>query len=274
MRTGYLAALASRTLGVAPVLKPPTPSRFEPENPQPLWHEVAEVPEAAPGRSAAPGRAPLRADQAGAAPVPEADRPLRGFFGPDLGQGLPAARVDQDSWAARDGRATPEDRAVPPVSQPAGDPAGAAAESLLPAPPAGSAVPGAVAPGRAAALRPAAAPDVPAPEVSGAETSGHASSSHGSQAAWPEDVVQPLPSARQAPAAGWTGPSRQQARAAGQAGGPTAASGAGPAIVVRIGRVDVRAVRAAPAATQPPPPRPPVGPSLAEHLRARDRGRR
>ena len=123
MRTGYLAALASRTLGVAPVLKPPTPSRFEPENPQAQWHEVAEVPEAAPDRSAAPRRALPRVGEAGTAPVLEADRPLRGFFGLDLGQGLPAARVDQDSWAARDGRATPEDPAVPSVSQPAGDPA-------------------------------------------------------------------------------------------------------------------------------------------------------
>ncbi len=272
MRTGYLAALASRTLGVAPVLKPPTPSRFEPENPQAQWREVAEVQEAAPDRSAAPGRARPRADEAWAAPVHEAGRPLRGFFGPNLGQDLPVTRVDQDSWAARDGRATPGDRVVPPVSQPAGDPAGSAAESLLLAPPAGSAVPGEVAPGRAATLKPAAAPDVPAREVSWAP--GHASSSHGSQAARLEDVARPLPSAHQAPAAGWTGPSRQQARAAGQAGEPTAASGTGPAIVVRIGRVDVRAVRAAPPPAQAPPPRPPAGPSLAEHLRARDRGRR
>jgi hypothetical protein len=270
LRTGYLAALASRTLGVAPVLKPPTPSRFEPENPQAQWREVAEVQEAAPGRSAAPGRARPRADEAGADPVLAADRPLRGFFGPDLGQG-PAARVDQDNWAARDGRATPEDRPAPSVSQPAGDPAEPARGGLRAAAAVGSAVPGEVAPGHAAAD---AAPDVTAPEVPWAETSGHASSLRGSRAAWLEDVVQPLSSARQAPAAGWTDPSRQQARAAEQAGGPPGAPGAGPAIVVRIGRVDVRAVRAAPPAAQPPPPRPPAGPSLAEHLRARDRGRR
>ena len=42
MRTGYLTALASRVLGAAPVLTPPTPSRFEPESPRAEWHETVQ----------------------------------------------------------------------------------------------------------------------------------------------------------------------------------------------------------------------------------------
>ena len=48
MRPGYLANLAARTLGVAPVLRPATPSRFEPEGPQAELREITEVREAEP----------------------------------------------------------------------------------------------------------------------------------------------------------------------------------------------------------------------------------
>ncbi len=83
MRAGYLAALASRTLGTVPTLRPVTPSRFEPTAPQPGLHEVVEmveVVEAADARgtggqnaprssSAAPGQPALAGDD---------DRPLVG----------------------------------------------------------------------------------------------------------------------------------------------------------------------------------------------------
>ena len=283
MRPGYLAALASRTLGVAPVLKPPTPSRFEPErlgaessqaerlgaessqaerlgaqSPRVGWREAAETQEAMPDPSAAPWRAPAvaAAGEPGPGPALQASRPLRGFFGPDLGQGRLAVRADRENRSARDAQEAP-------VSQPAADPA-EPADRLRAMPSAASRIPGQVPPGSTAALR--AGRGASAPEADLAEASGH-------RAVWPEEGRQPLPSGSRAPAAGPTGPSRQQTRAAGEPSG-------GPVIVVRIGRVDVRAVRAAPPAGPAPPPKPPAGAagpagsSLAEYLRARDRGRR
>ncbi len=47
MTPGYLTALAARALGTAPVLRPPTPSRFEPERPQAELSEVTQVVDAA-----------------------------------------------------------------------------------------------------------------------------------------------------------------------------------------------------------------------------------
>jgi hypothetical protein len=278
LRPGYLAALASRTLGVAPVLKPPTPSRFEPESlppeslqpgssqlerPQPerppleipqgeslrarspraRWLEAAQSPQAAPDLSAASPQAPAVAD-AGLGVTAKA---MRGIFGPDLGQGRLAARAALDSRAALAGWDAQE----------------APADSLRAVPPATDRIPGEVTSGPAMVPRAAAAVSVP--EVDLAE------------AARPEAVLQPLPSGLRPPAAGWTGPSRQQNRAADE---PSGAPGAAPIIVVRIGRVDVRAVRAAPPAVSAPPlnppkpSKPPAGPSLAEYLGARDRGRR
>ena len=84
------------------------------------------------------------------------------------------------------------------------------------------------------------------------------------QATWIVDMAQ-VSRSRQQAAAG-----RAAERGAERAEAPAAE----PAIVVRIGRVDVRAVQAAPAPAPAPRPRPAAGPSLAEHLRARDRGRR
>lgn len=48
MRPGYLADLAARTLGVVPVLRPATPSRYEPQGPQAELREITEVREAEP----------------------------------------------------------------------------------------------------------------------------------------------------------------------------------------------------------------------------------
>ena len=55
---------------------------------------------------------------------------------------------------------------------------------------------------------------------------------------------------------------------------PTRPGSTEPVIVVRIGRVDVRAVQAAAPPAPAPRPRPAAGPSLAEHLAARDGRRR
>ena len=48
LRPGYPADLAARTLGVAPVLRPATPSRYEPQGPQAELREITQVWEAEP----------------------------------------------------------------------------------------------------------------------------------------------------------------------------------------------------------------------------------
>jgi len=314
LRPGYLAALASRALGVAPVLRPATPSRFEPVGPHAEPRAITEVRVAAGrGPAATPRQVPDRPDEpdrpdqteadalaetdrslpgffaadiagehrpvqvaqngwwapgvtepagepagpAGgsrrSAPLPtgdladvllEAARPLRGFFAADIAGEHRPVQVAQDGWGA------------PGVTEPAGEPAGRSRRSApLPA----TAATGVEALANAAALTPDAAG---AP--SGRAWSGMAATAAllpGGRVTWQEGAVQ-------------TGRSRQQAQAAGRAGEPEEARNTEPTIVVRIGRVDVRAVQAAPPPAPPPRPRPPAGPSLAEHLRARDRGRR
>ena len=78
MRPAYLTALASRTLGMAPLLHPVTPSRFEPEGLRPGgWAEISEM------RSAAPGHPPSQPADAGRTPIgqvpgPQPEPPLIG----------------------------------------------------------------------------------------------------------------------------------------------------------------------------------------------------
>ena len=287
MRPGYLAALASRALGVAPVLRPATPSRFEPEGPRPEPREITETRcgRAGPGPAAAPRQVPGRPDEPG--PPDEPGRPdetvpdappgtgrsLHGFFAADIAGEPRPVQGAQDGWAAP--------RAAPAGGDPAGagrrggaqpatdragawpeadrEPAGPAGRSRRRAPLPATAETGLEALASAAALTPD-----PAGAPSGRASSGMAAAAaplRGGRATSREGAAQ-------------TGRSRQQAQAAGRAGGPEAARSTEPAIVVRIGRVDVRAVQAAPPPAPPPRPRPPAGPSLAEHLRARDRGRR
>jgi hypothetical protein len=299
VRPGYLAALASRAIGVAPVLRPATPSRFEPVATQAERHEMTETRGAGPAPAATPRQVPDRPDEtvadalleadrsllgffaAGIAGEPHpvqvaqdgwaapgvtraggepaeaagrsrrraalpardladalsaADRPLRGFFGADIAGEPRPVQVGQDGWAA------------PGVTRAGGEPAGAAGRSRRGAPLPATAATGVEALANAAALTPDAA-EAP---------SGEAWSGRGT---WQEGAVQ-------------TARAGQQARAAGRAGEPEAARSTEPAIVVRIGRVDVRAVPAAHPPAPPPRPRPAAGPSLAEYLRARDRGRR
>ncbi len=269
MRPGYLTVLAARTLGVSPVLRPATPSRFEPEGPQaglgetmpgpPAGSgETVPGPQAGPAQNPAPRRAPDRADDTLMDAALAADPPLLGFFEPGNGE----ERPPPEGWAAPG--AHESGRGVRPGTAPAPAPVGpqtsAQATAVPPgltAPPSGAAAvpPGLTAPpsGRAASGAEPAGPGQPAGEPA------EAAVPPGSRATGPADVIEATLS-------------RQQAQAAGQGGEPGEARSPEPAIVVRIGRVDVRAVPPPP----PPPPRSraPAGPSLAEHLHARDRGRR
>jgi hypothetical protein len=254
LRAGYLTALAARTLGVTSMLSPTTPSRFEPEGPQAELREVIGVQEAEPFPLASPRPASARADERPPDAVTGADRPRRGFF-------------DSDVPGQRHSVAGPPDhRAAPGVSEHAGHPAEAAgrrraADGEPPAdimeprrgsgPPSGQATPGPVFPDD---QPPGWAADLVAATASPLEASGN-------RVAWHVDAIR-------------ADRSRQQARADHGASEPAEAAGTEPTVIVRIGRVDVRAVQAA----SPPPPtpraRPPAGPPLEEHLRARDRGRR
>jgi hypothetical protein len=251
LRAGYLAALAARTLGVTPILRPATPSRFEPEGPQAEMHEVVEVREAEPTLPAAPRSAPARADEQRADTATEAIRP-RGFSGSGLLGEQPAVAGFRDGWAAPDVSGLAGDPAETVMRRQAAAPLSSRTADLEPFDSAATPSPGQAATGmasqddqplgRTADLAAPAAPPPAAP---------------GSQAAWHVDVIQ-------------TGRSRQRA----QAGEPGETSSTEPAIIVRIGRVDVRAVPAASPPAPAPRSRPAAGPSLAEYLLARDRRRR
>jgi hypothetical protein len=263
LRPGYLANLAARTLGVAPVLRPATPSRFEPEGPQAELREITEVREAGPPLQRAhetaasaslaqdswasgvsepasePAQSAERTRRTAPSPArasteafPAADRPQQGFFAADIAGERTPAQLAQDGWAA------------PGLGEPASEPVATGVPV-----PADAAVP---------------APDAAGPGRAGPGPAAEAMLPRGRRAPWPEHMVQ-------------VGRSRQQAQPPGRAGEgaeATEARSTEPAIVVRIGRVDVRAVQAAPPPAPAPRPRPAAGPSLAEHMAARDGRRR
>lgn len=245
MRAGYLTALAARTLGVTPMLRPATPSRFEPENPQAELREVIGVQEAEPNPPAAPAPVAARADEQPPDAAADAGRPRRGFFEFDVPEDRRAVEGPQDH------------RATPDMSELAG---------------------------HAAERRPAARPEplAGATEPRSDRAAPSPASQDGQPPGWAADLVAMAASPLEAPGnrAAWhvdairAERSRQQAQAGQGTSEPAAASGADPAIIVRIGRVDVRAVQAAPPPTPAPRARPPAGPSLEEHLLARDRRRR
>jgi hypothetical protein len=273
LRPGYLADLAARTLGVAPVLRPATPSRFEPEGPQAELGEITEVREAqAPPQPAretvtsgypravdgwAPGVAELAREPAQSAErsrrtappparasieaFPAVDRPPRGFFAADIAGEPGLVQSAQDSWATPDLSEPAKERAATGVQVPAD------VATLTP----DAAGPGGAWPG------PTAEAMLP----------------RGRRGPWPEHLVQASRSRQQAQPPGRAEEGVQGGQ--GVNGGEAAeASSAEPAIVVRIGRVDVRAVQAAAPPAPAPRPRPAAGPSLAEHLAARDGRRR
>jgi hypothetical protein len=267
LRPGYLADLAARTLGVAPVLRPATPSRFEPEGPQAELREITQVREAqAPPQQARetvtsgypqavdgwapdvtePAREPAQSAErsrrtaptparAGTGAFPAVDRPPRGFFAADSAGEPGLVPPAQDSWAA------------PDLSEPAREPAATGVQV-----PADVATP---------------TPDAAGPGRAWRGPTAEAILPRGRRAPWPEHLVQASRSRQQAQPPGRAGEGVQGVEAA-------EASSAEPAIVVRIGRVDVRAVQAAPPPASAQRPRPAAGPSLAEHLAARDGRRR
>jgi hypothetical protein len=221
MRDGYLGALAARTLGVAPLLRPATPSRFEPDRISGRL-EMAEVGETVSERPAPED--PLRPPRGAALdePGPEtgpADAPL-----------LP--RLDPDRPRMDTAFAAPlEESQDPALGTPAADP-------------------GVAALGIAALAQAFAAPDTSAEAVGPLRSQGRGF-------------------ARAAASAGRVADSgSRRSSAPGNAEAPQAPV----PVIVRIGRIDVRAGEAAPRPV-PVPPRPagPAGRSLAEHLAARDR---
>ncbi|MGD0376718.1 MAG: hypothetical protein ABSB01_19300 [Streptosporangiaceae bacterium] len=283
MRPGYLADLAARTLGVAPVLRPATPSRFEPEGPQAELREITEVREAqappqraretvtsaspqaqdgwAPGviesarepaqsaeRSRRTAPPPARADTEA---FPAVDRPPRGFFAADIAEEPGLVQPAQHSWA------------TPDLSEPARE----------------SAATGVQVPADAATLT---------PDAAGPGITAEATLPGSRRAPWQEHLVQASRSRQQAQPPGRAGERVQGAKGGEEVkGGKGVDGGKGvnggeadeagstePVIVVRIGRVDVRAVQAAAPPAPAPRPRPAAGPSLAEHLAARDGRRR
>jgi hypothetical protein len=270
LRPGYLADLAARTLGVAPVLRPATPSRFEPEGPQADLREITEVRETqppphretvasaypqaedgwAPGVTE-PAREPAQSAErsrltappparASTEAFPAVDRPPRGFFAADIAEEPPLVPSTRDSWA------------TPDLSEPAR----------------AAAATGVQVPADAAVL---------IPDAAGLDSAAEAMLPRGRRGPWPEHLVQAGRSRQQAQPpgrAGAQGVQRGRGVEAAEASEAAEAHGTEPVIVVRIGRVDVRAVQAAPPPAPASRPRPAAGPSLAEHLAARDGRRR
>jgi hypothetical protein len=214
VRTGYLDALAARALGAAPLLRPVTPSRFEPEGPTGRL-EVLEIVEPAADvphvEQATPARPPSRPEP----PLVPVDGQLFAPVEPDLGPLVavrpgppPAPAVEREPTADSDtapvgiatlARAVDTERAGP-------TPALALRDAVMPradAAPADPARPGA----RERATEPSWEPEEPAP----------------------------------------------------------------PAVVVRIGRIEVRAEGAPRTTAVPRQPPVQAGRSLADHLLARDR---
>lgn len=278
MRPGYLADLAARTLGVAPVLRPATPSRFEPEGPQAELREITEVREAqapsqqpretvtspqaqdgwAPGVTESarePSQSAERSRRSAPPPAranteafPAVDRPPRGFFAADIAGEPGLVQSAQDSWAA------------PDLSEPAREPAATGVQVSADA----------------------AAPTPAWPGLAGLDPTPEAMLHRDHRGPWPEHLVQASRSRQQDQPPGRAGErvaggkrvNGDDGANGGQGVEADEASNTEPVIVVRIGRVDVRAVQAAPPPAPAPRPRPAAGPSLAEHLAARDGRRR
>ena len=260
MRAGYLTALSSRALGHALMLRPATPSRFEPDRPQTGFIEVAEsqdttsLPgprgEAHPDPARPPGTPPpgRRGYTETAENLPLLDPAENGEV-LDLGRTRGEALLERES---RPAFGVPDTRREP------------------------------AAPTSSSARRRGT---VPTAASHGAQEEGE----EGEGSSRPADTARNVPGERRdragvSPAVVTVpGPDRlpegtpagrrphTEVLAAVAAGEHPAARVSEPTIVVRIGRLDVRAVQAP--VPPPAPRRPPPGPSLEEHLRARDRAR-
>jgi hypothetical protein len=211
VRTGYLDAVAARTLGVAPLLRPATPSRFEPDGPTGRL-EVLEIVEPAidvPAVGPQPRAHPPLPPQAPRMPL---DEPLLAPVEPDLAPLVAASQPAEPLVVEHD---TAVDLDTAPIA------IAALARTV-----------DAQRPGPAPIDREAVVSRVDARPAGSARRSAHR---RAAEPAWaPEE---PAP----------------------------------PAVVVRIGRIDVRAESAPRTVTVPRPPAVQAGRSLADHLLARDR---
>lgn len=256
MRQGYLYALASRALGTAPVLQPATPSRFEPEVPQAGTYEISRSSEAAwepaAGRHAESrpvlGR---RRDEDDRWSGPgSGDEPLLGYFEPET--------------PARPGLST--GLAGPYAGVELGGGVGGAPTRGVQVPAATGSFSHGTLDGARQRSRPA--PFLPYEPLD----------APGRHRATEEAVATVRPAAR---GGFWHDdvsacPGRREEAQDGERRPGHPAEAAEPTIVVRIGRVDVRAVQPPQPPAPAPRPRPQaaVGLSLADHLLARDRSHR
>ena len=249
MRSGYLNALASRTLGVAPVLGPVVPSRFEPAVPEGALQEIVQVTQLGSG------------DVGTAWPHAAASMSTTRATADD-GDGRLLGAIDPPDARRRDG---PHADRLPPMADPERsiDPL-----ELSPHPLPSPSIPDWM-PREVDTLVRASAASAGQVEGSASGRLEERASLEGADA-----VRAPVDS----PPARGSGYVVQTSRAvvpakdeSGDRDRPGASSQ--PSIVVRIGRVDVRAIQEAP---RPAPARrsaPESGPSLADHLMARERGR-
>lgn len=277
MTTGYLTTLAARTLGVAPLLAPPTPGRFEP----------------APATSLDGGATGLLAGTAQSGGEDWAPGGLPGFPGDVEAERVVPGDPRLAAHASHPGAAPAiprEAMTAPHLTAPIGGepflPSGGNPHlvpigTAWPPAPGGQPLPGeaipvtAAHPGAHTTLEDPFAtspPATPPPAARRAVPTPTPDARNGDAAGARQD---PWGEARATAAPTWGDRAAQRSAATA----PTAAPA--PRIVVRIGRVEVRAV-AAPAASGPvtsarhtrPDPQPSRVPTLAEYLQARDRGRR
>jgi hypothetical protein len=244
--TTYLTTIASRTLGAAPLLSPLTRSRFE----APAAAFEGKIDQSEPGLEDTPQAAepapPRDSGSGGEGHLIAGER-----RGPE-----PALLARPQPSIAEELRPRQLLRPTPKVEDPfaAVGPEQAATSTVEPVQP------------RPSAERSTSTPDRAAPRGPD-RTRG---SGWGKQRArgqgWPtRERVRVVDSSRVAPPPAQPGQRPEPLSADFEAGPAT--------VVVRIGRIDVRAVHAPPVATPARPPSP-TGVSLADHLRARDRGRR
>ena len=243
MKTGYASTLVARSRGQAPLLLPATPSRFEPDVHAAALHDdvaVAEHTDTMVGQrteAAVPGRTALEADRA------TDTAPLLGW------------RSAPTSPPVDDFLSTTTQSAVPSTADERSD-----APGHPPPPAAAHDADARLMPPRRAPI-PDIKPAAPGPQYPEVDES-HWAGASARATPEPSQSTEHVTAARRV-----EGEGRSHARRA-------AADETGkddPPIVVRIGRLDVRAVQAPPAPRPQPRPRPGAGPTLEERLAARDR---
>jgi len=236
MKAGYLTTLAGRALGATPVLQPPVPSRFEPESQHAELTEATHIMES-----------PIVSDDVGivartrSAPViSPGGLPLGGDELHTASEGMAGLPANPAAPARHDSsaaRAGARGRRVPRFPAPVSDDARTSPAGLNP-------------------YETARETGLLVPGVAAAESmlSGEPAMLGGDA-----DLAQ----AGRRVLDGRRGTARRE----------TAASE--PAVVVHIGRIEVRAVQAPRPPVAAPRPRPAAAalPSLADYLLARDRGR-